>query len=110
MLVGDLWMRHNSSNLLLHISVLTNAFFLAGLIYWFGPRWKYFILARAIVLLVCSSIEAILYFTEKHVMNVVLCVSFFYLGASLLKKEVSKFKLLSKAQLDANRQQKRGNF
>jgi hypothetical protein len=54
--------------------------------------------------------EAILYFTEKHVMNVVLCVGFFYLGASLLKEEVSKLKSLSKAQSDANQQQERGNF
>jgi hypothetical protein len=110
MLVGDLWKRHDSSNLLLHISVLTNVFFLAGLIYWFGPRWKYFGLANAIVLFVCSLVEAILYITDKHVIRVVLCVCFFLAGISRLKEEASKLKSLSEPQSDADQQQERGNF
>ncbi len=40
-IIVDLWIRHDSSNLLLHLSLLINLFVLIWLINWFYPRWKY---------------------------------------------------------------------
>jgi hypothetical protein len=110
MLAGDLWKRHDSSNLLLHISVLTNGFFLLGFIFWFGPRWKYFGPATAVVLLVCIPVVATLSINEKDTVGVVFSVSAFLSVILLLKKEIAKLKSLSKSQSDANQQQERGVF
>jgi hypothetical protein len=98
MLYGDLWLRHNSTNLSLHLSVLTNVFFLAGLVFWFGPRWKYFRLTMAIALLVVSPIGAFHYISDKHIFGVVLCAFWFLSGIFQSNEEVAKLKLLSKSQ------------
>jgi len=105
MLYGDLRLRHNSSNLLLHISILTNIFFLLGLIFWFGPRWKYFRLSLGILLVVYSPIGAIHYIKEKQIFGVVFCLFWFWLGISRFREDKAKLKSLSKSQRAANQQQ-----
>jgi hypothetical protein len=56
---GDLWKRHDSTNLLLHISVLTNFILLSGLLFWFGEGWKYFRLIAWLVYAIGSGSLAI---------------------------------------------------
>jgi hypothetical protein len=58
-LAGDLWKRHDSSDLLLHTSVLLNFILLFGLIVWFGQMWKYFRLAGWLVYVICAGSLAI---------------------------------------------------
>ena len=105
MLFGSLWLKHDSSNLLLHISVLTNVLFILGLIFWFGPHWKYFSLSLAILLVVYSPIGAIHYIKEKQIFGVVLCVFWFLLGISRFREDKAKLKSLSKSQRGANQLQ-----
>jgi hypothetical protein len=102
MIYGDVRIRHNSSNLLLHLSILTNCFFLAGLIFWFGPRWKYFRITGLIVFLIGCVILAIHHWQKRDPWGYIFWPIWFLWGLYSLKEEIVKHMTHNDSQETSN--------
>ena len=101
-LYGDIRERPDPSNLLLHVSLLTSAFCLLGLVFWFGPRWKYFRLTMWAVYIVFFGMLGIDRLSDRKILGVATCAICFLWGTSQFKKEIAKLWLSSKSQTVAN--------
>ena len=89
-IITDLWKRHDSTNLLLHISVLTNFAFLFGFIFWFGERWKYFKLTVLVVFLIGCVFSTIHHWQERDPWGYIFYLIWFLWGLYSLKEEIVK--------------------
>ena len=52
-ILSDLLKWHDSKDLLLHVSLLTNFCLVTGLLFWFGEKWKYFGITGWSVFMIC---------------------------------------------------------
>ena len=93
-----LWTYHDSTNLLLHVSLLTNFFLVIGLLFWFGQRWKYFRMTGWIVFLVCCVISTIHDWDKGHAWGYIFYSIWFLWGLYSLKEEIAK--LMTRDNLD----------
>ncbi|MGA2277352.1 MAG: hypothetical protein ABSG00_07095 [Terracidiphilus sp.] len=93
-LIIDVGKHHDSSNLLLHLSLLLNASILIGPLIWLGERWKYFSLIGWFVFEVLTIRQIIECFNKQEVWWAVSQI-FVFLGVLyLLKQEFNKLKSL----------------
>ena len=90
MILTALWKWHDSTNLLLHISLLTNFFLLTGLLYWFGERWKYFRITGWSVFMICCVFATIHDWLVGNVWGGIINPVFFLWGLYSLKEEIVK--------------------
>jgi hypothetical protein len=92
MILSDLWKWHDSKNLLLHISVLTNVAFLFGFIFWFGERWKYFRIAARVVFLIGCVFLTIHDWQESDPWGYIFWPIWFLWGLYFLKEEIVRLR------------------
>jgi hypothetical protein len=90
MILSSIWKWHDSKNLLLQISLLTNFFLITGLLFWFGEKWKYFIISVWVVILVSCVISTIHHWQENHPWGYIIYPILFLWGLYSLKEEIVK--------------------
>jgi len=98
LLVSELWIHHDSSNLLLHMSLLLNAVVFIAAMIWLGVRWKYFSLAGWILFIVFSGAEIIHRWTIGSISGACMSGAVFLLALFLLKKEIMKLHISIKSE------------
>jgi hypothetical protein len=91
-LISDLWKRHDSSNLLLHMSLLLNGSVLLGAFIWLEQQWKYLRLAGWTAFVLCSGSLAIQRFNGTSFWGVAIQAVFVLWGSIQIKREIGKLK------------------
>ena len=90
MILTAIWKAHDSTNLLLHVSLLTNFFLLTGLLFWFGERWKYFKITVWVVFLSGCVFSTIHHWQERDPWGYIFYPIWFLWGLYSLKEEIVK--------------------
>jgi hypothetical protein len=102
MVIRDLWKWHDSTNLLLHISVLTNLVLLFGLLFWFGQRWKYFRIGLWVVFLTCCIVSTIHDWQKRDPWGYIFYPIWSIWGLYCLKEEIVKHMTIDDSQETSN--------
>jgi hypothetical protein len=103
MILSDLWKWHDSANLLLHISLLTNFFLITGLLFWFGEKWKYFKISVWVLILISSVISSIYHWQENHPWGYIIYPILFLWALFSLKEEIGKLRTIDDTQEASNK-------
>jgi hypothetical protein len=102
MILSALWKRHDSTTLILHISLLTNFFLVIGLLFWFGERWKYFKMTVLIVFMIGCIFATIHDWNRKDPWGYIFYPIWFLWGLYCLKEEIVKVKTTDDIQDASN--------
>jgi len=97
-LVRDLWIHHDSSNLLLHMSLLLNIAVLMAAMIWAEERWKYFRISVFVVFLVCLVFATIHAWHKGDAWGYIFYPIWFLWGLYRLKEEITKLMTISDFQ------------
>ena|ERR1035438_1803103 len=97
-LMFDIGRHHDSTNLLLHLSLLLNASILIGVVLWFEDRWNYFRLIFWLVFEVITLSQIVENINKGSFWQTVLQFIVFLFVVFLLKQEITKLKSLRKSQ------------
>jgi len=90
MILSDLLKWNDSTNLLLHISLLTNFFLITGLLFWLGERWKYFKISVWVIFLIGCIFITIHHWQERDPWGYIFYPIWFLWGLYSLKEEIVK--------------------
>jgi hypothetical protein len=90
-LVIDIGKHHDSSNLLLHFSLLLNVSILVGALIWFGERWKYFRITGLVLFLIGCVILTIHHWQERDPWGYIFWPIWGLWGLYSLKEEIVKY-------------------
>jgi hypothetical protein len=93
-LYHDIGKHHDSTNLLLHLSLLLNASTLIGVVIWLADQWKYFRIIFWVVFEVVILSLIIEYFYNRSFLQAASQVCVFLFVMYLLKQEYIKLKSL----------------
>jgi uncharacterized membrane protein YccC len=90
MILTAVWKWHDTTNLLLHLSLLTNLCLVVGLLFWFGERRKYFRTAAFVVVMIGCVILAIHQWQQRNPWGYIFYTIWFLWGLYSLKEEIVK--------------------